>query len=173
MKKGDVVVRGFVPSDQNAPEPVQPTVSAFHHPAPSLEAGFLLDGLRLFTPTADVGGEAELVQGAAHLGEVVAFIQAQTLGCSGVGAGRDTGRLSTVARTSFISWRLAPSTARPTGIPWASVNRLRLTPRLPRSVGLAPVFSPTQGSFGHGPIHTQPTPVQPLQFVIAFQSHPP
>ena len=26
---------------------------------------------------ADVGGEAELVQGAAHLGEVVAFVQAQ------------------------------------------------------------------------------------------------
>ena len=25
----------------------------------------------------------------------------------------------------------------------------------------------------HGAVHTQPTPVQPLQFVIAFQSHPP
>ena len=59
-------------------------------------------------------------------------------GCSGLGAGRGTGRLSTVARTSFMSWRFAPSTARPTGTPWASVSRLRLTPRLPRSVGLAP-----------------------------------
>ena len=58
-------------------------------------------------------------------------------------------------------------------MPWASVNRLRLTPPLPRSVGLGPVFSPAQGRFGHGAVHTQPTPVQPLQFVIAFQSHPP
>ena len=72
-----------------------------------------------------------------------------------------------------MSWRLAPSTARPTGTPWASVNRLRLTPRLPRSVGLAPVFSPAQGRFGQGSVHAHPTPVQTLQFVIAFQSHPP
>ena len=48
----------------------------------------------------------------------------------------------------------------------------RLTPRLPRSVGLAPVF-PAQGRFGHGAVHAQPTSVQPIQFVIAFQSHPP
>ena len=32
---------------------------------------------------------------------------------------------------------------------------------------------PTQRSFGHGPVHTQPTPVQPLQFVVTFQTHPP
>jgi len=78
-----------------------------------------------------------------------------------------------VARTSFMSWRLAPSTTRPTGTPWASVNRLRLTPPLPRSVGLAPVFPSAQGRFGHGAAHAQPTPVQTLQFVIALQSHSP
>ena len=32
-------------------------------------------------------------------------------------------------------------------------------------VGLGPVFPPAQGRFGHGAVHTQPTPVQPLQFV--------
>ena len=63
------------------------------------------------------------------------------------GRGRGTGRLSTVARTSFMSWRLAPSTASPTGIPWASVNRLRLTPCLPRSVGLVPVFPRPRGTW--------------------------
>ena len=58
-------------------------------------------------------------------------------------------------------------------MPSASVNRLRLTPFLPRSVGLGPVFPPAQGRFGHGAVHAQPTPVQSLQFVIAFKSHPP
>ena len=74
-----------------------------------------------------------------------------------------------MARTSLISWRLAPSTASPTGIPWASVNRLRLTPALPRSVGLGPVFPPTQGGLGHGSVHAQPTPVQTLQFIVTLQ----
>ena len=58
-------------------------------------------------------------------------------------------------------------------MPDASASRLRLTPLLPRSVGLAPVFPPAQGRLGHGPVHAHPTPVQPLQFVVAFQSHPP
>ena len=139
---------------------VPPTVRAFHHPTPGFETGLPFDGLCLFTAAADVGGEAELIHGAAHLGVVVTFIQDNPWGCSGLGAGRDTGRLSTVTRTSFMSWRLAPSTARPTGTPWASVSRLRLTPRLPRSVGLAPVFFPTQGRFGHGlrPYSTNSSP---------------
>ena len=173
MKEGDVVVGRLVPTDQNAPEAVQPAVSAFHHPAAGFEPSFPFDGLSLFASTPDVGGEAELVQGAAYLSEVVALVQAQTLGMRWGGRRRGTGRRSTVDRTSFMSWRLVPSTASPTGIPWASANRLRLTPRLPRSVGLGPVFFPAQRGFGHGPVQAQPTPVQTLQFVIAFQSHPP
>ena len=80
MKEGDVVVGRLVPTDQNTPEAVQPAVSAFHHPAAGFEPSFPFDGLSLFASTPDVGGEAELVQGAAHLSEVVAFVQAQTLG---------------------------------------------------------------------------------------------
>ena len=80
MKEGDVVVGRLVPTDQNAPEAVQPAVSAFHHPAAGFEPSFPFDGLSLFASTPDVGGEAELVQGAAHLSEVVALVQAQTLG---------------------------------------------------------------------------------------------
>ena len=80
MQKGDVVGGRLVPTDQYPPEAVQPTVSAFHHPAAGFEASFLLDGLGLFAPAADVRREAELVQGAAHLTKVVALIQAHTLG---------------------------------------------------------------------------------------------
>ena len=68
------------------------------------------------------------------------------VGATRMGSGRTTTRLSMVARTSFISCRLAPSIARPSGTPWPSVSRLRLTPDLPRSVGLGPVFSPPSGA---------------------------
>src|SRR4051812_8372560 len=54
--------------------------------------------------------------------------------------------LSRVASATFLSWRLAPSTARPTGTPRASVSRLRFVPSLPRSVGFRPVRSPPSGA---------------------------
>ena len=73
--------------------------------------------------------------------------------------------LSIVARTSFMSCRLAPSTANPIGTPCPSVSRLRLTPLLPRSVGLRPVFFPAQRRLGHRPIHAQPVPVDAVQVV--------
>ena len=80
MKKGDVIGGGLVPANQNAPEAVQPAVSAFHHPAAGFEAGFLFDGLRLFSPAPDVGCEAKLLQGSTNLIKVLALIQAHTPG---------------------------------------------------------------------------------------------
>ena len=80
MKEGDVVGGGLVPTDQYAPEAVQPNMSAFHHPASGFEPSLFFDGLWLFASTTYVGGEAQVVQGAAHLSEVVASIQAQTMG---------------------------------------------------------------------------------------------
>src|SRR5438128_389271 len=67
--------------------------------------------------------------------------------------------LSMVGRSNFISWRLAPSIVRPMGTPCPSVSMLRLTPLLPRSVGLGPVFFPTQ-----------PLPVNPTQFIELLNS---
>ena len=65
MTKGDVVGGRLVPADQNAPEAVHPAVGAFHHPAPGFEASLLFDGPGLLTPAADVGREAEFLQGSA------------------------------------------------------------------------------------------------------------
>ncbi len=76
MKKGNVVLWGLVPANQDAPETVEPTMRAFHHPAAGFEPGFPFDGLGLFAPATDMGGESEVVPGAAHLSEVVALIQA-------------------------------------------------------------------------------------------------
>src|ERR1022692_2965206 len=78
--------------------------------------------------------------------------------------------LSRVARVSFMSLRLAPSTARPTGIPSASTNRLRLAPCLARSVGFFPVFFPPEGRLGHAPVHRQPGPVNAFPVVVGHQA---
>src|SRR5919199_4984088 len=73
--------------------------------------------------------------------------------------------LSIVACTSFMSCRFAPSIARPIGTPCPSVRRLRLTPRLPRSVGLRPVFFPPERCLRHRAIHAQPLPVDAVQLI--------
>ena len=56
--KGDVVAWRLVPADQNASKAVHPAVSAFHHPAPGFETGFIFDGPSFFAPAANVGREA-------------------------------------------------------------------------------------------------------------------
>jgi len=58
-------------------------------------------------------------------------------------------------------------------MPLPSTSRLRLTPRLARSVGFLPVFFPPEGRLGHAPVHAQPGPVDRLQAVVLQQAHPP
>ncbi len=50
------------------------------------------------------------------------------------------------------------------------MSKLRLTPLLPRSVGLGPVFFPAQRRFGHRPVHTQPLPVNATEFIKLLNS---
>src|SRR5262249_59877716 len=69
-----------------------------------------------------------------------------------------------------MSGRLAPSTAKPTGMPSASTSRLRLSLFLARSVGFFPVFSPPEGRLGHAPVHRQPGPVDALPVVVGQQA---
>src|ERR1700736_292980 len=81
--------------------------------------------------------------------------------------------LPRVARVSFMSLRLAPSTARPTGMPSASTSRLRLAPFLARLVGFLPVFFPPEGCLGHAPVQTHPGPVDPFPLVVGLQARLP
>src|SRR5512133_1334576 len=83
------------------------------------------------------------------------------------------GMLSRVSRAILKSLRLAPSTARPTGMPDASVSRLRLVPFLARSVGLGPVFFPSKRRFRHRSVHHHPVPVEALELVVGEQSATP
>jgi hypothetical protein len=58
-------------------------------------------------------------------------------------------------------------------MPRPSTSSERLTPRLPRSVGLRPVFFPTQRGFAHRPVERQPAPIDAGQFVIDQQTGTP
>src|SRR3954466_14405731 len=77
---------------------------------------------------------------------------------------------SRVWRISLWSLRLAPSITAPRGTPRPSVSNERLTPRLPRSVGLGPVFFPTERRLAHRSVQCQPLPVNAPQRVIGQQS---
>src|SRR5258707_10171454 len=91
-------------------------------------------------------------------------------GRSGIGVGLWVAILLSVPATIFMSLRLAPSTARPTGMPAASTNKLRLVPCLARSVGFLPVFFPPEGRLGHAPVHAQPRPVDAFPVIVGQQA---
>src|SRR5512135_171388 len=91
-------------------------------------------------------------------------------GCS---AGRRIGTLAKVRHTSHLSWVLAPETATPKGTPRPSVSSERLVPDLARSVGLGPVFPPTERGLGHRPVQALPLPLDALQFVVLVQGDAP
>src|SRR3954468_20141027 len=77
---------------------------------------------------------------------------------------------SSVWRISLWSLRLAPSITAPRGTPRPSVSSERLTPRLPRLVGLGPVFSPPPRWLGPRALQCQPRPVKAPQPVIGQQA---
>ena len=70
---------------------------------------------------------------------------------------------------SLWSLRLAPSMVAPRGTPRPSVSTRRFTPRLPRSVGLRPVFPPTQRGLAHRPVQRQPRPIDAAEGVVGQQ----
>lgn len=72
-----------------------------------------------------------------------------------------------------MSCRLAPSTTTAIGMPCASVNKLRLTPPLPRSVGLGPVFFPSQRGLRHRAVHRQPRPINLVDCIKRQQPQAP
>src|SRR5262252_455224 len=81
--------------------------------------------------------------------------------------------LSKVASATFLSWRLAPSTASPTGTPLASVRTLRLAPSLPRSVGFLPVRSPPSGALVIAPSLAIQDQSSPFRASYSWGRNPP
>src|SRR5262245_40059944 len=71
--------RPLIPTDEDAAEPVHPTMCPLHYPPPRLVPGFLLERLRLLAARPDMGREPELRQQFPHLVVVVPLVQAQVL----------------------------------------------------------------------------------------------
>src|SRR5690349_6914342 len=76
---------------------------------------------------------------------------------------------SSVWRSSLWSFVLAPPTTRPIGTPRPSHSTLLLLPFFPLSVGLGPVFFPSQRRLALGPVYGQPSPVDAFQRLVHQQ----
>ena len=137
MQHAQIVLHILLPPYQT-PKPVQPRVSALHHPAPSTVSGYVHTRTLLF-PTSDVGGVTPL---SHQLDPWVVITFVQTL--RSVGEGLCVTIDSRVASTSLLSCRFAPSTATPMGMPLPSSTQT-VTPNLPRSVGCAQWPHPPSG----------------------------
>jgi hypothetical protein len=79
MKQGQIILRLFVPTNEQAAKAQSPGMTPFHHPAPRFEAGFSLDGFGFFSSWANMGRKAELAQDVADFVVVIPFVQTHPL----------------------------------------------------------------------------------------------
>ena len=79
MQHSQVSFSEFLPSHQDATEAIHPAMGTLHHPAPSLETGFVLDGLCFLAPCPDMGGKAELFHDLSYLIKVISLVQTKPL----------------------------------------------------------------------------------------------
>src|SRR5258707_7660735 len=79
MEKRQIVLRFFLPANEQTAKAIQPGMNSFHHPAASFEARFAFDGLGLFPSRAHMGCKAKFLQNGVHLIVVVPFVQTHPL----------------------------------------------------------------------------------------------
>ncbi len=158
VDQGEVVGRLLLPSNEEPTESVHPRVSALDDPSTGSSAEKLSLLLRPLSAPTDVALEPVGVTDLLHFQEIVPLVEADPLAspsrrCEGA-------RIEcTLDQLAIVAIRRGNEHAQRNPPP---VNRLRLTPDFPRSVGLGPVRSPPSGAFVIVPsIHCQPhrTPV--------------
>ena len=80
MQHAQIVLHILLPPYQRlTPKPVQPRVSALHHPAPSTVSGYVHTRTLLFPTTADVGGVTPLSHQLPDPWVVITFVQTYVL----------------------------------------------------------------------------------------------
>ena len=141
---GEIGQHGHVQSDRAPYFVVEPT-GPYDIPTPSN-----------FVPTPSGQGLNHYVPLSKH----------RCCGAAKEGLGRATGMLRMVSVKSLKSFWLAPATHKPTGTPLPSTSSERLVPLLARSVGLGPVFFPTQRRLALRPVQRQPRPVDADQCIV-------
>ena len=61
MEQCQIVLRLFLPTDEQAAKAVEPGMCSLHHPAARFEASFSFKSLGLFPAWAHMGGKAEFL----------------------------------------------------------------------------------------------------------------
>src|SRR6266851_4931548 len=87
MQKPDIIFWLLLPTDQYPPEPIHPTMAAFHHPPAGSAASLLFELSRFLTARADVGREAKGIQKIADFLVIIACVQTHPLWMLGGGLG--------------------------------------------------------------------------------------
>jgi hypothetical protein len=151
VEHGEVGVGAFLPAGEDATKTVEPGVGALDDPATGTEASLALDRLRLFAAAADVRGEGELVAEVAHLGVVVAAVEAEALWR--LGRWRrplDRDRLDRgAAELEVVQVRARRRDRERDALALGEERSFR--PFLARSVGFGPVSSPPNGALPSAP----------------------
>ncbi len=151
MEHGQVGVGALLPANEDAAEAMQPGVRALDHPAPGAEAGLSLELLGLLATGSDVVGESELAGELAHLGVVVAAVEAESLRALGGGRGPlDRDRLERVAGELEVVYVRARCRD-PERNALTLGEKRSFRPFLALSVGLGPVCSPPSGALPRAP----------------------
>src|SRR6266700_3351331 len=79
MKQGQIILRLFVPTNEQAAKAIHPGMTPLHHPAPRFAAGYSLDGFGFFSSWTNMGRKAELAQDVADFVVVIPFVQTHPL----------------------------------------------------------------------------------------------
>lgn len=80
MNQSKVVLRFLLPTDQDTPEAIHPTVRSFRDPAACFEAHLMLDRLSFFAPRANMSGIGKFLHQRSDLTGIISLIQAHPLG---------------------------------------------------------------------------------------------
>src|SRR6266849_4425880 len=79
MEKRQVILRLLVPADQQAAKAIHPGMRPFDHPPARPESRFRFERLGFLPARPNVGGKAEFLEGVAHLGVIIPFVQTHPL----------------------------------------------------------------------------------------------
>src|SRR2546423_3857086 len=146
MKQGQIILRLFVPTNEQAAKAQSPGMTPFHHPAPRFEAGFFIDGFGFLSSWANLGRKAELAQDVADFVVVLPFVQTHPLRVV-------LGRLWTLdddaldRRTQqFHIVAIGALNRQTNGYPMPFREQAAFDPTLAAIGGLGPVFSPPKGA---------------------------
>ena len=165
MQKAKVVFGFLLPTDQNPAESVHPTVSAFNHPTSGSGASFPFERASFLAPRANMRREAKFNQDIPHFLVIVALVQADPLGMLGGGLGAFNHQTLDGLTHHFHIMPIGPLHRQPHRDAMAFGQQATFDAALAPVGGIGAGFLPAQGRFGDGAIHTQPGPIETLEFI--------